>query len=208
MNTSYQEEQQLCNTLITRIKALQPKDLNNDDSSAISSSSTTAGFDGMTVLNRKQEDFMGGVGKKQKKKGKKTKTALPYDITMIENFKLLDLIAPSAVTEIEASIAALEDKKATFAKTERGAIKTLRDKRNAIEDAQKVAEKAAEKAAAAAAAANNNNNNNNNNKDRVSKDGTDKVEDKKPKDNKKDSEKTTKANTKTVFNLAEDFPAL
>lgn len=127
----YEDEMNLCEHLSVYLRGLAPtKDAETDPSASAASTTPNTVFQGMKVLSRDTEDYavLGGSkkGKGKKKGGSNTKKeTIGHSMDTLSSFALLQITPPTVLSQVPASIEALQQKKASYQGIERGSVPTM-----------------------------------------------------------------------------------
>eukprot|EP00607_Mallomonas_marina_P007365 CAMPEP_0182419432 /NCGR_PEP_ID=MMETSP1167-20130531/3900_1 /TAXON_ID=2988 /ORGANISM="Mallomonas Sp, Strain CCMP3275" /LENGTH=492 /DNA_ID=CAMNT_0024594369 /DNA_START=58 /DNA_END=1536 /DNA_ORIENTATION=- len=141
----YEEEMQLCDYLVTYLQKFTGTDADKEtETETGESSGSAAAVDdgGLKVLRRELEDFTNIIVKKRgKKKGGanlKKKDTLAHGVDTIDFFSMLEIVPPSTISGVPASIDAITAKKTYYKTLERGAIPSIADKNKAAKKEKQV----------------------------------------------------------------------
>lgn len=127
----YEDEMNLCDNLMVYLRGLLPdKEAREVAADSNAASGTGSAFAGMKLLSRDDQDYavLGGSkkGKGKKKGGSNTKKdAVGHSMDTVASFSMLQISAPTALSQIPSSIEALEQKKASYQGIERGSVPTI-----------------------------------------------------------------------------------
>lgn len=124
----YEAEMALCDNLMVYLRGLLPE-RESDEAASSGPAAPAAAFQGMKLLSRDAEDYavLGAKKGKGKKKGgsNNKKETIGHSMDTLSSFSLLQIAAPSTVSQIPAAVEALEQKKASFQGIERGSVPTI-----------------------------------------------------------------------------------
>jgi uncharacterized coiled-coil DUF342 family protein len=124
----YEDEMALCDNLTVYLRGLGPKEVGAEAAGEAPAAAAGTIFQGMKVLTREDEDYavLGGGKKKGKKKGSNSKKeTVGHSMDTLSSFSMLQITAPTTVSQIPATIEALELKKASYQGIERGSVPTM-----------------------------------------------------------------------------------
>lgn len=139
----YEEEQGLCDYLADYLERTylgggtsKDDDAKKDDVVAVKDDP----FAGFKPVNKKDEDeefFSKGKGKKKRQRQPKKDVATPFTLSLdsFEQFGLIGMNPPTKLSEVEASVKELRERKEWYKQQPRGSVPTARDIRKQNEKA-------------------------------------------------------------------------
>jgi hypothetical protein len=125
----YEAEMNLCDNLTVYLRGLLP----SEGTSAAPSNGTVTPFSGdvfqgMKLLSRDDQDYavLGSKkGKGKKKGGNSKKETIGHGMDTLSSFSMLQITAPTTVSQIPDAIEALQQKKTSYQGIERGSVPTM-----------------------------------------------------------------------------------